>query len=143
VDISKPGIMFAHASQIPEAMSTFEHDVLARYTPCRFETHHEQAEAIAVVHAELVIIHPFREGNGRCARMLAVLMAAQAGLPVLDCGSLDGRGRARYFGAIRQAWAKQDYEPLTQIFEHVIERTLERERRGELPAGSPHGEHDA
>ena len=30
------------------------------------------AEALAVVHAELILIHPFREGNGRVARLLAL-----------------------------------------------------------------------
>jgi len=28
---------------------------------------------------ELILIHPFREGNGRIARFLSVLMALQAG----------------------------------------------------------------
>jgi len=45
----------------------------------------EVIKALAVVHTELVLIHPFRaEGNGRVARMLATLMALQAGLPPLD-----------------------------------------------------------
>ncbi len=34
------------------------------------------------VHEELVLIHPFREGNGRVARLLSTLMAFQAGLPM-------------------------------------------------------------
>jgi len=37
------------------------------------------ATALAEVHAELILIHPFREGNGRLARLLALLMALQAG----------------------------------------------------------------
>jgi cell filamentation protein len=41
------------------------------------------ADALAVVHVELVLIHPFREGNGRTARLLAVVMGLQAGLPAL------------------------------------------------------------
>ena len=40
----------------------------------------------AAVHAEPILIHPFREGNGRCARLLATLMGLQAGLPALDFG---------------------------------------------------------
>lgn len=40
---------------------------------------------MAVVHAELMLIHPFRDGNGRCGRR-ATLMGLQAGLPILDFG---------------------------------------------------------
>ncbi|TAK86063.1 MAG: hypothetical protein EPO20_09750 [Betaproteobacteria bacterium] len=31
--------------------------------------------ALAETHVELVLIHPFREGNGRIARALSTLMA--------------------------------------------------------------------
>ena len=55
----------------------------------------EIAEAIATVHTEYILIHPFREGNGRLGRLIAVLMGLQAGLPVLD------------FGAIFRAWSRR------------------------------------
>ena len=96
VDLSKPGIEFAHAEYIPNAMGEFERGPLARYTPCTFEERAQQVEALAVTHAELVVIDPFREGNGRCARM-GTLMAAQAGLPLLDFGPMAGDGEERYF----------------------------------------------
>ncbi len=41
-------------------------------------------EAIATVHVELILIHPFREGNGRLSRLLADVMAVQAGFQSLD-----------------------------------------------------------
>jgi cell filamentation protein len=41
------------------------------------------AQSLATVHVEFVLIHPFREGNGRVGRLLAVLMGLQAGLPPL------------------------------------------------------------
>ena len=40
------------------------------------------AAALAIVHAELILIHPFRDGNGRLARMLSTLMGLQARLPL-------------------------------------------------------------
>jgi len=43
---------------------------------------------MAVVHVELVLIHPFRDGNGRVARILSILMGLQAGLPALDFGDI-------------------------------------------------------
>ena len=72
---------------------------------------------------ELVLIHPFREGNGRVGRVLAILMALQAGLPPLDFGSITGRKRQEYFAAVR-AGMDRDYEPMEKIFSGVIRRTL-------------------
>ena len=40
--------------------------------------------AIAETQVELIPIHPFREGNGRLARLLADVMAVQAGQDPLD-----------------------------------------------------------
>jgi cell filamentation protein len=34
---------------------------------------------LAEIHVEFVLIHPFREGNGRIARLLADVMACLAG----------------------------------------------------------------
>ena len=73
---------------------------------------------------ELVLIHPFREGNGRVARLLAVLMGLQAGLPPLFFDETTGRKRTQYFAAVRQGM-DQNYEPMTRIFSAVIERTLQ------------------
>ena len=41
-------------------------------------------EALAITNCELVLIHPYGEGNGRKPRLLETLMALQAGLPLLD-----------------------------------------------------------
>jgi cell filamentation protein len=80
------------------------------------------AHALAVVHAELILIHPFRDGNGRVARLLALLMGLQAGLPPLDFAPLDGPHKQNYIASIHAALAR-DYVPLTRIFEKVIVRT--------------------
>jgi len=128
VDLAKPGIHFAHAAHIESEMARFEKGPLAKYTPCVFQDRSEQTEALAVTHAELVLIHPFREGNGRCARILGVLMAAQAGLPILDFATMAGDGQERYFRAIAAAWSKADYGPLREIFEGIVNRTLEAQR---------------
>jgi len=84
VGISKEGFSFAAPAFIPRLMDTFGGDILGQYTPCFFTQTDETVEAISVVHVELLLIHPFREGNGRLARLLATLMAMQAGLPPLD-----------------------------------------------------------
>jgi cell filamentation protein len=122
VNLSKGDFPFAAANQIPRLMMEFEKGPLRKYTPCRFTGMSEIARAIAVVHAELLLIHPFREGNGRVARLLAVLMALQAGLPPLDFGNIKGRKRQEYFRAVH-AGLDRDYKPMEKVFSAVIRRT--------------------
>lgn len=123
VNIAKGGFMFAAAAHVPELMRQFENDQLARLTPCRFGETKDIVSALAEVHVELVLIHPFREGNGRIARLLSVLMALQAGLPPLDFLELQGTKREEYFAAV-QAGMDRDYRPMERVFSGTIERTL-------------------
>ena len=124
VNVKKGEFSFATAVHIPKLMAAFEKDVLRKFTPCHSASRDEMAEALAVVHVELVLIHPFREGNGRVARLLAVLMGLQAGLPALFFDKLSGKKRERYFAAVR-AGLDRDYDPMGEMFSAVIERTLQ------------------
>lgn len=128
VNIGKDGFMFAAAAHVPELMHEFEKSQLARLTPCRLEQVEHVAAALAEVHVELVLIHPFREGNGRIARLLCVLMALQAGLPPLDFSELQGNKRENYFAAVR-AGMDRNYTAMAKIFAGVIDRTLQACKR--------------
>ena len=75
-------------------MAELERKQLRKYTPCLFENRDDVAQALAEVHVELMLVHPFREGNGRLGRLLSTLMVLQAGLPVLDFSDLDGARKA-------------------------------------------------
>jgi cell filamentation protein len=123
VNLFKDSLPFATAEQIPRLMMEFERNELAVATPCIGMDRSLLLTALARTHGELVLIHPFREGNGRCARLLAWLMALQAGLPPLDFAPLTGRGKRAYFAAI-QAVFDPDYRPLQACFAAVIRRTL-------------------
>ena len=103
-------------------MAEFEEGPLKRHTPCRSAP--LEHLALAEVHVELVLIHPFREGNGRVARILAMLMGLQAGLPALYFDKMAGQTRQRYFAAVR-AGLERNYEPMAKLFNAVIERTLQ------------------
>lgn len=125
VNLSKGNFTFAAAMHIPRLMADFEKGPLRAFTPCRFASLGEVARAIAVVHAEIVLIHPFREGNGRVARLLAILMASQAGLPPLDFSGIVKRHKRRaYFVAVRAGMGR-NYEPMEKIFTDVIQKTLQ------------------
>jgi cell filamentation protein len=125
LNLGKGGFQFAAATEVPRLMREFEQRELARYTPCRFTAELEIARALSVVHAELVLIHPFREGNGRCARLLALLMAFQAGLPPLDFSGWSGKGVPNYIAAIHAA-VGSNYEPMVGMFSEVIRRSYDR-----------------
>ena len=122
VNISKGGFPFAMAAHIPRLITEFERDILAKYTPSNFNSHDEIIEALAITHCELVLIHPYREGNGRTSRLLATLMALQAGLPLLDFSGITGKQKQAYFQAV-QAGLGRDYEPMKNIFRKVIARS--------------------
>lgn len=121
INIGKGGFQFAHAPLIPRLMKELERGPLRRHTPCR-QTKTTVAEGLAEVHAELILVHPFRDGNGRLARLLALLMALQADLPPLDFSPIAGRGKRAYIGAIHAAMGA-DYEPLKRLFGKIIDRS--------------------
>lgn len=123
VNIAKGGFMFAAAQQVPRLMDEFDARYLHTLTPCVGMDDAALVAALARTHAELVIIHPFREGNGRCARLLAWLMALQAGLPPLDFSPLQGRGKRDYIAAIQAAFLG-DYAAMETMFSRVLRRTL-------------------
>lgn len=126
VDMSKGGFQFPPAHMIEANMAAFEAATLREHTPCTAAGLPTVTWHIARVYAELLLIHPFREGNGRLARWLSDLMTLQAGLPVPDYG-FTGRGsstqRTRYLTAVMRSYV-QDYDLLEDFFAAVIERRL-------------------
>ena len=115
VNVTKGRFTFAAAAQISRLMLTFENDVLRRCTPCSGMSRDEVTAALAETHVELMLIHPFREGNGRVGRVLATLMALQAGLPLLDFSTIRGKRKQQYFAAVR-AGLDRTYRPMESIF---------------------------
>jgi cell filamentation protein len=76
-----------------------------------------------------MLIHPFREGNGRLGRLIATMMALQAGLPVLDFSEVEGARLEEYFAAVRYG-VDRKYEPMMRIFRDVIESSLQASEGG-------------
>jgi cell filamentation protein len=61
----------------------------------------------------LILIHPFREGNGRLSRLLADVMAVQAGREPLDYSHWDAN-KVAYFAAIQRGMSR-DYVPMGEL----------------------------
>lgn len=122
VNVSKGDFLFAAAKQIPFLMTEFEKAQLCKHTPCNFKSSERVIQALAEIHVELVLIHPFREGNGRVARILSTIMAFQAGLPMLNFKDITDRKRKEYFDAIKSGLSS--YKPMERLFERIIERSI-------------------
>ena len=110
VNLGKGGFQFATASLLTGLLRDFERQYLTPWTPCSQLSAEELVHAIAVTHVELIVIHPFREGNGRLSRLLADVMAVQAGHQPLDYSSWEQRKPA-YIGAIHAGFSG-DYGPM-------------------------------
>ncbi|MFC7461452.1 Fic/DOC family protein [Hydrogenophaga defluvii] len=113
VNLGKGGFQFATASLLPGLLGKFEQKHLARWTPCSRWHVDELVQAIAITHVELIVIHPFREGNGRLSRLLADVMAVQAGREPLDYSSWE-QHKPAYIGAIHAGFSG-DYGPMSRF----------------------------
>jgi cell filamentation protein len=114
VNISKGGFPFAAARFLPSSMELFENEILLKL-PNQYDNKGELIKDIAMVHGELLFIHPFREGNGRTARILANLMARKQGFGSLMFEKIGEKEFELYVAAVQSA-ANKDYEKM----EHVI-----------------------
>jgi len=119
VGIQKAEITYCAPEFIDREMDKFEKVILSKYTPCSFSDSHEIAHAIAIVHGEFEIIHPFREGNGRLGRLIASLMAKQAGYTVPNLSSHIKENWRRYIDGLTEAWGGH-YDILTEVFEDIL-----------------------
>lgn len=123
LNMGKAGFPFAASDQIPRLMTKLDSQILGRQTPAAGMTEDRLADAIAVVHVELILIHPFREGNGHISRLLASVMALQAGWPELDFKSWDANKDA-YFAAIQAGL--ENYEPMRMLVKQVLRETAQQ-----------------
>jgi Fic-DOC domain mobile mystery protein B len=85
---------------------------------CRYWVEHQTFESDELTvrfHHRLVSIHPFANGNGRHARLMADVLVQRQGRPVLTWGGADivqaGDFRRTYIDALRAA-DRNDIQPL-------------------------------
>ncbi|MDT8321306.1 MAG: Fic family protein [Xanthomonadales bacterium] len=110
---------FAAAAQIARLLDEFQQACLDHFTPAHEMEDTALTEALAITHVELILIHPFRDGNGRLARVLADVMSVQAGRGLLDYSGWDSK-KESYLAAIQQGMAG-GYEPMTALFSGALQ----------------------
>jgi cell filamentation protein len=103
VNMSKGGFPFAAAKFLPETMAQFDNEILS-ILPSSYSNKEDLIKDIAIIHAELLFIHPFREGNGRTARLLANLMSRKNGFGSLRFEEID---YDKYISAVQEAAMKK------------------------------------
>ncbi|MDH1676000.1 Fic/DOC family protein [Comamonas aquatica] len=118
VNMGKDGFMFAASAQIPRLLADFERSCLARWTPCHDMDTDALVDAIAITHVEFILIHPFREGNGRLSRLLADVMAVQSGRLPLDYSTWN-TDRPAYYQAIHQG-LQMEYAPMKWLVAQAL-----------------------
>jgi cell filamentation protein len=115
VNMSKGGFPFAAAKFLSETMMQFDNEVLSKL-PTVYTTKYDLIKDIATVHAELLFIHPFREGNGRTARMLANLMSRKNGYSTLKFEKIEFNV---YVEAVQSA-ANKDYSKMIALINAIF-----------------------
>ena len=118
VNMSKGGFLFPAAQFITQSMDTFENEILVGL-PLKYENDKSLIKDIAKVHGELLFIHPFREGNGRTARLLANLMARKQGHNGLNFDKINERVFPKYVSVVQMV-AEKNYELMEKIVELIF-----------------------
>lgn len=71
----------------------------------------------------IVWIHPFKDYNGRIARLLTNLLALNLNLPIISIRAETGRDRKRYIEAMKAA-DNHDYSKLEDLIAEALEESL-------------------
>ncbi|WP_028315071.1 Fic/DOC family protein [Desulfatibacillum aliphaticivorans] len=123
VDLSSENIRFCHAAYINNHMKDFSIELEA-LTPFTEDLNKEQILGrLGKIHGELIIIHPFRDGNGRFTRLLCDLLLMQANyLPMAVSEFYNTVFLKRYHEAIQEVWRAVDYSKLISLFDPLVSR---------------------
>jgi len=118
VNMSKGGFLFPAAKFISQNMDNFENEILLSL-PAKYESNQALIKDIAKVHGEFLFIHPFIEGNGRTARVLANLMVRKQGFKGLNFEKITEKVFPEYVIVV-QSVADKNYEPMERIVELIF-----------------------
>ncbi|PIF46692.1 cell filamentation protein [Chryseobacterium sp. 52] len=118
VNLSKGGFLFSSAKFLSESMKQFEDEILLKL-PSDYKDRETLIRDVATVHGELLFIHPFREGNGRTARILANLMVRKAGFDPLKFEKITEKKVEEYINAV-QSSAVKNHEPMIGLIGQIL-----------------------
>lgn len=115
--------------QIPELTKNLCDDLKERvnYLPKHTEEDfiNMVVELLAWFQHRFVFIHPFRDYNGRIARMLTTLMLLKLNLPPIELKAATESDRKRYLKAMQKA-DDGDFSLLEELINHALAESLEK-----------------
>lgn len=119
-----------HYSQIAALVKNLCDDLAERLKHIPVPQNEEQflAEIISLLawfQHRFVWIHPFKDYNGRIARLLTNLLVLNFGLPVLEIKAETGVDRQRYINAMKAA-DQYDYSKLERLIANALKESLEK-----------------
>lgn len=119
-----------HYSRIPELITNLCDDLAERMRHLPFPENEEAflAETISLLawfQNRFVWIHPFRDYNGRIARILTNLLLLNLGLPMLEIQADTGTDREAYITAMKTA-DQQDYSKLEGLIAIALNESLKK-----------------
>lgn len=119
-----------HYSRIQELIKTLCDDLDERFKHLPSQKNEEEylAEVIALLawfQHRFVWIHPFKDYNGRAARLLTNLLALNLGLPILPIKAESGRDRTKYVDAMKAA-DQHDPSKLEKLITQALQESLEK-----------------
>lgn len=117
VNISKGDAFFAPAQNIESALQQFEAE-FKKIIPNYEDSKEEIAEKLALIHCELNVIHPFREGNGRTLRLFLDLLTMRVEYEAVDFDKIPDE---EFIDACRHGMLK-NYEPMKQLYLKLLRK---------------------
>jgi len=130
VDITVGEYEPPHYSKIPELIINLCDDLKERlkHLPTSEEEEKFLAEVVSLLawfQHRFVWIHPFKDYNGRVARLLTNLLLLNLDLPLLEITAETGEDRDRYVDAMKVA-DQNDYDKLEDLITKALQESLEK-----------------
>ncbi|WP_226871848.1 Fic/DOC family protein [Shewanella sp. FDAARGOS_354] len=115
----KDDFEFAVPLHMNGLIQSFENDYLSKASSIANFNKEELVSFLAQIHVEFILIHPFREGNGRISRLLMDYMSQEAGYGLLDY-SLWDKHKDFYIRSIH-AGLSGDYQHMERLVADILD----------------------
>ena len=116
VNLSKDDFAFAPAMTLHNAMELFQQEYLDPINNKEWNNEKELLIHLAKLHAELLFIHPFREGNGRIIRLFTDIIAIAKRGRELNFNYINQNNNFEYYKTAVQQAAVSNFEPMIKLF---------------------------
>lgn len=127
VRISGSMVVLPNPLKVPDLMQQFVSNYIAE------SKSYHPVELATLAHYELVTIHPFVDGNGRCARLLMNLILMQNGYPP---AIISKRDREKYISSLEKAQLGGSLDDFKKLISKAVDRSLDiylKSAKGETP----------